>query len=97
MKKAYCIVNILKIHDREKFNAYVTGHVASIEKFGGKFLVKGAAGTVLEGRGDSNLLVIHEFPGIEAFKDWYHSDDYRPWKELRQSCAEVNVILTEGV
>lgn len=96
MKKAYNIVNILRIKDQDKFNQYVAGHLPSIKQYGGKFLVKGDQGEVLEGHWDSNLMVIHEFPSIEQFKLWYDSEDYRPWKELRQSCADVNVILTEG-
>lgn len=96
MKKAYNIVNIIEIRDQEKFNEYVVGHIPSIEKFGGKFLVKGYPGEILEGSWDNNIMVIHEFPSIERFKEWYNSEDYRPWKALRQSCADVNVILTEG-
>ena len=96
MGKAYCIVNILKIHDPEVFNEYVVNHIASVEKFGGKFLVKGDRGEVLEGSLESNLIVIHEFPSVGQFKAWYYSDDYLPWKELRQSCADVNVILAKG-
>lgn len=94
--KAYNIVNIINIHDKNKFNDYVVGHIPSIEKFGGKFLVKGDQGEVLEGSWGSNLMVVHEFPSIAQFKAWYNSEDYRPWKELRQSCADVNVILTQG-
>lgn len=96
MAKAYNIVNIINIYDKEKFQEYVIGHIPSIKKFGGKFLVKGDQGEVIEGSWESNLMVVQEFPSIERFKEWYNSDDYRPWKELRQSCAEVNVILTHG-
>jgi uncharacterized protein (DUF1330 family) len=96
MKKAYNIVNILRIRDQEKFNEYVAGHIPTIKKFGGKFLVKDDSGEILEGSWESNLIVVHEFPSIEQFKKWYNSEEYRPWKQLRQSCADVNVILTEG-
>lgn len=96
MKKAYNIVNILRIHDKDKFDQYVAGHLPSIEQYGGKFLVKGYPGEVLEGSWESNLMVIHEFPSMTRFKAWYNSEEYRPWKELRQSCADVNAILTEG-
>ncbi|MCP4595334.1 DUF1330 domain-containing protein [Neptuniibacter sp.] len=96
MKKAYCIVNIVKIHHPEKFKEYVIGHVPTVDQYGGKFLVKGDLGEVLEGEWPNNLMVLHEFPSIEQFKRWYESEEYKPWKELRQSCADVNVILTEG-
>ena len=96
MKKAYNIVQILRIRDQEKFNAYVAGHIPTIEKYGGRFLVKGASGEVLEGRWESGRIVVHEFPSIGHFKEWYDSEEYRPWKALRQSCADVNAILAEG-
>ncbi|MFD2166986.1 DUF1330 domain-containing protein [Thalassotalea euphylliae] len=96
MSKAYNIVNILRIHDDEKFSEYVKGHIPTIEAYGGRFLIKGYSGEVLEGNWPSNFIVVHEFPSIERFKAWYYSDEYQPWKQLRQSCADVNVILTEG-
>ncbi|WP_371372232.1 DUF1330 domain-containing protein [Thalassotalea aquiviva] len=96
MKKAYNIVQIVRIYDQEKFNHYVDGHIPTLEKFGGKFLVKGCQGEILEGDWESNLMVVHEFPSIAQFKKWYQSTEYRPWKEMRQLAAKVNVILTEG-
>lgn len=97
MKKAYCIVQILGIRDPEQFARYVAGHAPSIEKYGGRFVVKGSPAEVLEGTWPGSRVVVHEFPNIEQFRAWYYSDDYRPWKQLRQSCADVNVIVTEGV
>ena len=96
MAKAISVVNILEIYDVEKFQKYVIGHLPTIEKYNGKFLVKGAAGEILEGNWDSNRVVIHEFPSVQQFKAWYQSEDYQPWKELRQSCAKVNAILLES-
>ncbi|QLI82024.1 DUF1330 domain-containing protein [Chitinibacter fontanus] len=96
MSKVYCIVNILKINDSARFAEYVAGHAASIAQYGGRFLVKGDAGEVLEGTLASNLMVVHEFPSEAQFRAWYDSPEYRPWKALRQSCAEVTVILSRG-
>ncbi|WP_421865954.1 DUF1330 domain-containing protein [Motiliproteus sp.] len=96
MSKAYNIVNITAIHDQQKFNDYVVGHLPTVEQYGGRFLVKGYRGEVLEGEMPSNLMVVHEFPSIEQFRAWYDSPEYRPWKALRQSCATINAILTEG-
>lgn len=97
MKKAYCIVQILEVNDPAKFSEYVSGHLPSITKFGGKFIVKGSEGEVLEGKWDGIRIVIHEFPCKQQLLDWYDSDDYKPWKHLRQSCSTVNVVITEGV
>ena len=71
MGKVYSIVNIIKIHDQKKFNTYVVGHLDSIDRYRGRFLVKGDRGTVLEGHWESNLMVVHEFPSLELFNSWY--------------------------
>lgn len=97
MKKAYCIVEIVRIRNAEQFARYVAGHTPGLEKHGGRFLVKGCPGEVLEGRRDAGRVVVHEFPSLSHFRDWYDSEEYRPWKELRQTCADVNVMVVEGV
>lgn len=97
MGKAYNIVNVVEVFDQEKFAAYVAGHLPTIEQYDGRFLVKGYAGDVIEGSWPNNVIVIHEFPSLDRFKEWYHSEEYRPWKTLRQSCAQVNAIVTEGI
>ncbi len=96
MKKAYGIVNIISISDPNKFAEYVNGHIPSIEQYGGRFLVKGAVGEALEGEWESTRMVVHEFPSIEQYKLWYNSEEYKPWKALRQSCSDVKVVLVEG-
>ncbi|WP_028449865.1 DUF1330 domain-containing protein [Chitinibacter tainanensis] len=96
MSKVYCIVNILQVHDPQRFAQYVAGHAETISQYGGRFLVKGDAGDVLEGELASNKMVVHEFPSAAQFYAWYDSPEYRPWKALRQACAEVTVILSRG-
>lgn len=96
MKKAYCIVQILQINDPIKFEQYVEGHIPTILKYGGKFLVKGKQPKILEGQWEGNRVVIHEFPSFSQLQAWYYSEDYLPWKKLRQASAQVNVIITEG-
>ncbi len=75
-------------------NRSIWGFPTASEKFGGKFLVKGALGEVLEGTFPSHFIVMHEFPSISRFKEWYYSEEYRPWKALRQEAADANVILS---
>lgn len=94
--KAYCVVNIVRIIDAAAFQRYVSGHLPSIAAYGGHFLVKGRQGQILEGEWPGNTIVIHEFPSLDHFYRWYHSDQYRPWKALRQQAAEVNVMVMEG-
>lgn len=68
-----------------------------LEKYGGRFLEKGSPGEVPERRRDAGRMVLHEFPGRSHCRDRYGSEEYRPRKELRQTCADVNVMVVEGV
>lgn len=97
MKKAYCIVQILALTDPDGFQRYVAGHTATLSPYGGRFLVKGMPAEVLEGEWRGSRVVVHEFPDLAHFRAWYDSEAYRPWKQLRQASAEVNVIVVEGV
>ncbi|WP_210397459.1 DUF1330 domain-containing protein [Motiliproteus sediminis] len=96
MAKAYCLVTILEITDAAAFDRYVEGHQPTLRPYGGRFLVKGAAGTVLEGHWPEGRMVVHEFPQLVQFYHWYNSAAYQPWKALRQQSAKVNVVVVEG-
>jgi len=37
-----------------------------------------------------------EFPSYEAALAWYHSDEYRPLKELRQANGRTTILLLDG-
>jgi uncharacterized protein (DUF1330 family) len=38
-----------------------------------------------------------EFPSTEQARAWWSSPDYAPAKALRQSCANTEMLLVEGV
>ena len=52
------------------FETYRTRAAASIQAFGGRYLVRGGEISVLEGRRHPSALVIVEFPDIETAKRW---------------------------
>ena len=97
-KKAYSIVDV-QIRDKEVFyKQYVPGHGASLEKFGGRFLVATPRQKIIEGNWPADhVVVVHEWPDSEHFEAWYNSSEYEPWKKLRHSVSSANVILVEGV
>lgn len=41
-------------------------------------------------------VVVLEFPTLDAARSWWASPEYRPAKELRQSCADTEMLLVEG-
>ncbi len=60
----------VEVMDAEKFREYVKGHLPTIELYGGKVILKSAGMEVIEGAWMPELFVIHEWPGVAAFKRW---------------------------
>ncbi len=93
---AYIIIDV-EIKDPAAFADYVTGHKASVEQYGGKFLVASDTFEIIEGNWMPNRLIIQQWPTVEAFKQWYHSEAYRPWRMLRHRVAITQVLLVEDL
>ena len=93
---AYVIVDI-EIHDAALYDDYRKRVPATIEKYGGKFLVRGGQFEQLEGSWQPTRLVLLEFPSMEQAKRWYDSEEYRGLKALRFKTARTNILLVEGV
>lgn len=70
---------------------------ATIEKYGGRFIVRGGKFELFEGQWQPKRLVILEFPSVEQAKRWYDSEEYRQPRALRFRTARTNLILVEGV
>ncbi|MGH1541306.1 MAG: DUF1330 domain-containing protein [Arenicella sp.] len=84
------------IIDPEAFEEYKKISPGTIEKFGGKFIVRGGPLEELEGTVSFERVVIIEFPTKEAAKAWHNSSEYAPAKTMRQMISEGNAVLVEG-
>ncbi len=73
---AYFVVDIKEITDAQLYAEYREGVGATLEQYGGKFLVRGGAYETIEGDWQPQRLVILEFADVESFKRWYHSPEY---------------------
>jgi uncharacterized protein (DUF1330 family) len=91
------IVADLDVIDSENFEIYKQMVPATIEKFGGRYIVRGGNMELLEGVWMPKRFVILEFPSVEKAKAWYGSDEYSKPKAVRQSCAKANFVLVQGV
>ena len=94
-KIVYAVMDI-DIKDPAEFKRYAEGYKWTMEKYGGKALVRGGRFEMIEGDWAPERLVIQQWPSVERFKEWYNSEEYAPWKELRQKSAVANIILIEG-
>lgn len=93
---AYFIVDI-DIKDMEGMREYSDAVPATIQKYGGRYLVRSGKWEALEGNWRPKRVVVLEFPSVEQAKRWYDSEEYRKWKAQRQKVSESKMILVEGV
>jgi uncharacterized protein (DUF1330 family) len=93
---AYVVVNIT-VRDRETYERYKQLAAPAVATYGGRYLVRGGPTECLEGSWRPSRFVILEFPSVEAGQAWWASPEYEPAKALRQSCAETEMVLVEGV
>lgn len=94
---AYMIVTA-KIIDRDAFiSGYGTAAGALVERFGGKYVLRGPGAELLEGDfGDGASMVISEWPDKAAAKAFWDSPEYQEAKKLREGIADVQVLLIES-
>ena len=84
------------ITDHKTYDEYKRQVLPTIEKFGGRFLVRGGPHEVLEGTWQPARLVMIEFPDMDALRAWYASPEYAPLLALRQPAATDHLVAVPG-
>ncbi|RKS77217.1 uncharacterized protein (DUF1330 family) [Actinomadura pelletieri DSM 43383] len=69
---------------------------ATLDPFGGRFLVHGSVPEVMEGPLDGAYVLI-EFPDIDKARDWYRSDAYQAILPMRTDNMAGTAVLLHGV
>jgi uncharacterized protein (DUF1330 family) len=82
--------------DESLFSEYRKAVPATLEGFGGKFVVRGGHLELLEGEWPYTRLVIIEFPSREAAEGWYRSPEYQKIIGLRHRSSVGNLVIVEG-
>jgi len=93
---SYIIVEI-EILDRVGYEEYKKLAGATVEKYGGKYIVRGGKTEVLEGDWQPKRIVVLEFESAQRAKDWLNSEEYRDPRKMRHRTARTNMILVEGM
>jgi uncharacterized protein (DUF1330 family) len=91
----YLIANI-DVKDPAKFDEYRRRVVPLIEKFGGRYLVRGGDLRRLEGNLPLHRLVVLEFPTLEAAQKFYDCAEYQPILKLRLDSTRSDLVLADG-
>jgi uncharacterized protein (DUF1330 family) len=93
--KAYVIADI-NVTDPDLYAEYRKQVPATVERHGGRFLVRGGPSETLEGNWRPSRVIVIEFPDMAAAKAWYNSQEYGPLITLRQKASTGAVIMVEG-
>jgi uncharacterized protein (DUF1330 family) len=93
------IIGHVEVRDTAWTVEYVPKTTALVQKHGGKLLAgSGCAMEILEGEGKlPSAIIVLEFPSMEQAKAWYHDPEYAPLIKLRQTGADADVVVVDGV
>ena len=93
---AFVIVEI-DILDPAGYEEYKKLAGATVDNYGGKYIVRGGRTEVLEGDWKPKRIVVLQFDSRQHAKDWLNSEEYREPRKVRHRTARTNMILVEGI
>lgn len=92
---AYVVAHVHSVEFGPDIVEYLRRIDATLEPFGGRFLVHGGAVEALEGTWGEDLIVI-AFPDREQARAWYESPDYQKIAPLRTKHMDADIIIAQG-
>jgi uncharacterized protein (DUF1330 family) len=87
------VVSRVNILDAQRMAGYMAAAPATVESFGGRYIVRTGEIEVLEGNTSCDRVVVLEFPSREQARAWYESQEYRPLRDQRQQAATASILL----
>ena len=95
MSKGYIVCIYEKIDDDNILKDYANKAREAVEKFDGKFLIRGGQNIVTEGREYVRTVVL-EFSSFEKAKEFFYSSEYQAAHELLKDTVVRNHQIIEG-
>ena len=93
---AYAVAHMREVDFGPAVVEYLERIDATLDPFGGRFLVHGAEVEVVEGSWPGHLIVI-AFPDRASVRAWYDSPAYREILELRTGHSSSDAVFVDGV
>jgi len=90
------VIGEIDVKNPAAYDEYRKQVLATIEKFGGRFLVRGGKNEAFEGSPPAGRIVVLEFPSYERAATWYRSAEYAPLIKMRQAASKGRLLLVEG-
>jgi uncharacterized protein (DUF1330 family) len=93
---AYFVVE-LEITNPAAMQPYRDAVSATVEQYGGRYLVLAGATELIEGGPEPKRIVILEFADTASFKRWYDSPEYQKILPARLDNSTARAFVVEGV
>ena len=96
--KAVYMIGDVDIKNINEYKKYMEKVKPMIESYSGEYLIRGGEIDSLE----TNLwkptrIVLVKFPSKKLAMEWYNSDEYKPYKEIRFENATSNILMVDGL
>ena len=91
------VISEVEIVDADSAAQYRELAAASIAKYGGRYLTRGAEARVVEGEPTSRRMVVVEFPSMERVREWYGSAEYALALKFRNTALRRRLMFVDGV
>ena len=93
---AYALAHLRTPRINDEVLEYIERIQATLDPFGGRFLVHGAEVDVREGHWPGTLVIV-EFPDVNAAEAWYESPAYQAILPLRTRNIDGSTLIVDGV
>ena len=94
--KGYVVCVYKNIASQEKLKEYAVKARVAVEKYKGKFLIRGGKSTINEGDKSPRTVVI-VFPSYDEANTFYQSKEYQEAHIILKGHAERQFQIVEGV
>lgn len=94
MPKGYWIVHV-SVKNADQYAEYVRLDTPIVERFGGRFIVRGGRNDTPETPQKDRHVVV-EFPDYETALACYKSPDYQRAAEIRRAHSDSDFVIIEG-
>ncbi len=91
------VISEVEMRDAAGFETYRSIAAVTISKYGGRYLIRGGAVSLVEGGPPPKTIIVVEFPTMDRLREWYASPEYREALKLRQTALDRRLIFVEGV
>ncbi|MER8768162.1 DUF1330 domain-containing protein [Mesorhizobium sp. M0960] len=93
---AYAVAHMRQVTPGPPIVEYLQKIDATLEQFGGRFIVHGSEVDVVENNWPGHLVMI-EFPDMQQARGWYRSPAYQEILPLRTANSQSDVVFVDGV